>query len=120
MKEVYECLTIDVIAKCAFGIEVNSVKPSGLDKSSKFYKAVVGTFSAFCMTNRWMSYIFLVFFNLFPEAAPVRFIFPEKIFDCKFMLLLSKQQFMNKALLRNLSFNKNYFIRNIFRHQRHN
>ena len=85
MKEVYQSLTIDVIAKCAFGIEVNSVKPSGIDTSSKFYTTVLSVFSAFCMTNRWMSYIFLVFFNLFPEAAPASIIFPEKIFDCKFM-----------------------------------
>jgi hypothetical protein len=90
MKEVYQSLTIDVIAKCAFGIEVNSVQPSGLNKTSKFYSAVTETFASFVMTNRWTSYIFLVFFNIFPEAAPASFILPEKIFDCKFMVLISK------------------------------
>ena len=120
MKEVYQSLTIDVIAKCAFGIEVNSVKPSGLDKSSKFYTTVAETFSAFCMTNRWVSYIFLVFFNLFPEAAPASIIFRDKTFGCKLMLLLSKHQFVNKSFNKTSELQQNYFIRNVFRHQRHN
>ena len=84
MKEVYQSLTIDIIAKCAFGIEVNSVQPSTLNKSSKFYSSAIDTFSSFVMTNRWASYFFLVFFNIFPEALPASVIFPGKVFDCKY------------------------------------
>ena len=85
MKEVYQSLTIDVIAKCAFGIEVNSVQPSGLDKSSRFYSSAVETFGSFTMSDRWTAYFFLLFFNMFPEILPTSLLFPGKAMDCKFL-----------------------------------
>ena len=83
MKDIYQSLTIDIIAKVAFGIEVNSVQPSGLNKSSKFYSSVVETFGSYTMSDRWTSYFFLVFFNMFPGALPASVILPGKQMDCK-------------------------------------
>ena len=81
MKELYQSLTIDVIAKCAFGIEVNSVQPSGINKSSKFYSCAIETFSSFVFSNRWAAYFFNLFFNIFPDALPASVIFPQKQWD---------------------------------------
>ena len=86
MKEVYASLTIDVIGKCAFGIEVNSLQSSEIDRSNKFYSSALETFSAFLLTNRWISYFWLFFFNMFPELLPGSLLFPAKQMDCKFIL----------------------------------
>ena len=85
MKEVYQSLTIDVIGKCAFGIEVNSLQNNGIDVANKFYSSAIETFSSFIITNRWMSYFFLLFFNMFPELLPASLLFPTKQMDCKFI-----------------------------------
>ena len=83
LKEVYQSLTIDIIGKCAFGIEVNSLQPSKIDRSNKFYKTAIDTFSTFTMTNRWMAYFWTLFFNMFPGVLPAQFLFPANQMDCK-------------------------------------
>ncbi len=87
MKEIYQSVTIDIIAKCVFGIELNSVEPSTLNKSNRFYSSAINTFSAGAMTNRWISYFWLLFFNIFPEALPASVVLPGKVFDCKYKFL---------------------------------
>ena len=88
MKEVYQSLTVDVIGKCAFGIEVNSLQKDRLDTTNKFYSSAVDTFSSFVISNRWMSLFWLFFFNMFPELLPVSSLFPTKQMDCKYLPFL--------------------------------
>ena len=85
-KTVYQSLTIDVIAKCAFGIEINSLKPNGIDKTNKLYKAAIDTFAAFAFTDRWTSYFFLFGFYMFPDLMPVSMSFPTGTMDSKCIL----------------------------------
>ena len=83
MKEVYQSLTIDVIAKCAFGIEVNSLKPTGIDKTNKLYRSAIDVFAAFLLTNRWIGYFFIFAFYIFPDLTPASWTFPADTMDCK-------------------------------------
>ena len=85
-KTVYQSLTIDVIAKCAFGIEINSLKPNGLDKTNKLYKAAIDTFAGFNFTDRWTSYFFLFGFYMFPDLMPISWSFPTGTMNGKFIL----------------------------------
>ena len=87
MKEVYQALTIDVIGKCAFGIEVESLKSDRIDGSNRFYSSAIEAFASFVLTNRWMSYFFLVGFNMFPGLIPSAWLLPTTQFDCKCMAI---------------------------------
>ena len=90
MKEVYQALTVDVIGKCAFGIEVNSLKSDQIDISNPFFSSAVEVLGSYNITNRWMSYLFL-FFNIFPELAPSEGLFPAKQMDCKLIQIKCNQ-----------------------------
>ena len=91
-KTIYQSLTIDVIAKCAFGIEINSLQPKGIDKTNKLYKAAIDTFAAFAFTDRWTSYFFLLGFYMFPDLMPVSMSFPTGTMDSKCILDVSLVQ----------------------------
>ena len=92
-------MTIDVIAECAFGIEVNSLQPNGIDKSNKLYKAAIDTFAAFRLEDRWSSYFMNLAFYMFPDLMPISMSFPTSTMDCKYIFFTETAfQFHLKAI----------------------
>ena len=96
-------MTIDVIAECAFGIEVNSLQPNGIDKSNKLYKAAIDTFAAFRLEDRWSSYFMNLAFYMFPDLMPISMSFPTSTMDCKYISITETYtSILNNILLENL------------------
>ena len=62
IKEMFQCLSLDIIANCAFGIETDSFK----NPSNELFKSCMKTFTDLQISNMGDNIAFHLFFGLFP------------------------------------------------------